>query len=135
VREQVNEFHYRGDLHQDANTKPQSPLTAETARVVALNAWRGPGRLHQTPHFQKRVRERNFTILDVEWVIKYGRIVSGPTFCGEPYNNYKYYFKAEIDGITLKSSFALDATQDYEAGPLVVLITGVWATPSGCRNK
>ena len=135
MREPINEFHYLGPVDQEANTKPQAPLTAESARVVALSAWRGPGRLHQPQHFRKRAQERNFTTLDVEWAIKYGKVVSGPTSCGEPHNNYKYYFRAEIDGIAFKVSFALDATQDYAAGPLVVLITGVWATPSGCRNK
>lgn len=135
MRESVNEFHYLGPVDQEAKTKPQAPLTAETARVVALNAWRGPGRLQQTPHFRKRVKERSFTTLDVEFVIKYGRVVSGPTPCGEPHNNFKYYFRAEVDGIVLKVAFALDATQDYAAGPMVVLITGVWATPNGCRHK
>jgi hypothetical protein len=134
VREPINEFHYTGPVDHEASTKPQAPLSAETARVVALSAWRMPGRLHRTPHFLYRVKERNLTILDVEYVIKYGKVVSGPTFCGEPHSNYKYYFRADVDGITLKVAFALDATQDYAAGPLVVLITAVWNTPTGCRN-
>ena len=135
MSEPMNEFHYIGPVDQEANTKPQAPLSPETARVVALSAWRGPGRIHQVPHFRERAKERNFTTLDVEFAIKYGKVVSGPTFCCEPHNNYKYYFMAEIDGIGFKVSFALDAAQDYAASPLVILITGVWNTATGCRNK
>ena len=135
MSESINEFHYTGSVDQEATTKPQAPLSAETARVVALSAWRGPGRLHRVPHFLKRARERNFTILDFEYAVKHGKVVSGPTFCGEPHNNYKYCFRSNVDGINLEVSFALDATQDYTAGPLVVLITAVWKTRSGCRNK
>ena len=116
-------------------TPSRKPRYRRRRREWLLSAWRGPGRLHRVTHFVKRAKERNFTILDVEYVIKYGSVVSGPTFCGEPHNNHEYYFRAEVDGIMLKVAFALDATQDYEAGPLVVLLTAVWNTPSGCRNK
>jgi len=129
-----NEFVYTGPTDQEARTKPQAPLTAETARVVALSAWR-TGRLQRTPHFLMRLKARGFSILDVESVIRYGRVVAGPTPCGPPHNNHKYYFRDDVDGVGLKVSFALDAEQDYATCPLVVLITAVWCTASGRRDK
>lgn len=133
-RPQANEFHYTGPINPNANTNPQSPLSCESARVVALSAWRLPGRIHITEHFTMRTRGRNFSILDAEEVLRRGKPIDDPMFCPEPHNNYKYKFRAGVDGTLLEIAFAIDATQDYLKAPLVILITGVWKTRSGIRR-
>src|SRR5205085_1292091 len=95
VVQQENEFVYTGPIGDGAKTKPQEPLSAESARVVALSAWNRSGRIWQTPHFRERAKSRVFSILDVHFVIKYGKVVSGPTHC-PAYKNHKYYFKCVV---------------------------------------
>lgn len=124
---------YTGPIDHGNTIQPQRPLSAETARVIALGCWRAPGRIHQLDHFRKRSKERGYSILDVQFAIKYGTIVFGPIFCPEPHNNFKYCFRARVDGIGFKVVFALNPTQDYEVSPLLLLITAVWQTKNGKR--
>lgn len=132
--EEEHSFIYQGQIPRGAKASPQAPLSAETARVVALNAWYSKGRIRLTGHFRKRTGERKFTIFDVEHVIRYGKPSCPVEFCTK-FANYRYRFEAEIDGLTLKIAFALDATQEYHISPLVILITGVWKNRTGKRIR
>lgn len=130
------EIAYRGPANPCVDAQPQKPLSPETARVVALSAWRLPGRLRLTDHFNMRVRQRNFDIFDVEYVIRRGTPVGNAVFCrGKGRNNYKYRFWGKIDGLGLRVVFAIDATQDYHSAPLVILITAAWDTKTGSRKR
>lgn len=130
------EIVYRGPHNQCVNTQPQKPLSPETARVVALSAWRNPGRLRITDHFNMRVSKRNFDIFDVEYVLRHGVPLGSAIFCsGKGRNNYKYRFWCKVDGLGLRVVFAIDATQDYQSAPLVILITAAWDTKTGARKR
>jgi hypothetical protein len=133
VAQEKHEIKYHGPANPSANAQPQKPLSPESARVVALSAWR-IGRLRISGHFTKRVKERKFDILDVEQVIRHGTPKGGAVFC-KRYNNYKYVFHAAVDGIGLRAVFAIDATQDYTTSPLVILITAAWSTKTGARKR
>lgn len=115
---------------------PAKGAFPEGARVVALSAWRLPGRLRLTSHFNMRVCERKFDIFDVEYVIRHGCPVGKAVFCkGEDRNNFKYRFRGTVDGLGLRVVFAIDATQDYFRAPLVILITAAWNTKTGARKR
>lgn len=129
-----HEFIYCGPINRGNRTQSQTPLTPEAARTVALKAWCKGGRLRPTEHFRHRSIERKFTIIEVEFVVRNGRPTDRPEFC-ERFNTYKYRFEAIVDGLPLRVAFALDATQDYDATPLVILITAVWKTKSGLRAR
>lgn len=130
------EVTYRGPLNQSADAMPQKPLSPEGARVVALSAWRLPGRLRLTSHFNMRVVQRKFDIFDVEYVIRNGTPIGKAIFCkGAGRNNYKYRFRGNVDGLGLRIVFAIDATQDYFSAPLVILITAAWNTKTGARKR
>jgi hypothetical protein len=132
-RLRTDEFVYSGPLNPCAETKPQRPLTAESARYVALSAWNIPGRLRLTGHYTKRSKKRRFSILDFEEVLRTGRPMEKGMYCPR-YKNVKYVFKGIVDGLGLRIVFALDATQDYSAAPLVILITAAWSTRDGVRK-
>ena len=53
---------------------PVSLFNAKTLIVLALDV----GRIHITEHFSQRARERKFTTLDAERVLRYGNIVGSP---------------------------------------------------------
>ena len=127
-------FEYSGPINPSSEAKPQATLTPESARVVALSAWRIPGRLRPSDHFTKRLVQRKFDILDVERVIRTGKPKGVGKFCPK-FGNYKYQFKGAVDGMGLRVVFAIDATQDYAATPLVILITAAWNTKSGKRRR
>lgn len=124
---------YKGPIRENHKAQPQAPLSPEAARRVALSAWERGGRIRPTHHFRSRASQRGFTIIETEQVIRYGRCVAGVEACPE-FRNYKYLFEAEIDGVRLRISFALDGTQDYQESPVLILISGVWKTKSGTRE-
>ena len=133
-RESTNDFVYTGPLNPSSEAKPQSALSPESARYVALSAWRIPGRLRPTGHFTKRLIFRRFDIFDTEEVIRRGKPLNDGIFCPD-FNNYKYQFWAVVDGLGLRVVFVIDATQDYQVAPLVILITAAWNTKNGRRIR
>jgi hypothetical protein len=132
-QERTDEFFYSGPLNPCAETEPQKLLSAESARWVALSAWNIPGRLRFTKHFTKRSKKRRFSTLDLEEVLRSGRPTEKGIYCPK-YRNIKYVFRGTVDGLGFRIVFALDATQDYAAAPLVILITAAWTTRDGIRK-
>jgi hypothetical protein len=130
----VSSFVYVGPLNPRSQAVAQKPLTPESARVVALGAWRLDGRLRPVAHFKKRMKQRKFSILDIEEVLRRGRPKGNGRFCPD-HRNYKYEFQGSVDGVGLRVVFAIDATQDYMSAPLVILITAAWNTKSGIRRR
>jgi hypothetical protein len=131
--QRTDEFFYSGPLNPCAETRPQKSLSAESARTVALSAWNLPGRLRLTSHYTKRSKARKFGILDFEEVLRTGRPTDKGIYCPK-YKNVKYVFRGSVDGLGFRIVFALDATQDYAAAPLVILITAAWSTRNGVRK-
>ena len=129
----TDEFFYSGPLNPCAETRPQKPLSAESARYVALSAWNIPGRIRLTSHYKRRSRARRFSILDFQEVLRTGQPTGQVIYCPE-FKNVKYIFRGAVDGLGFRIVFALDATQDYSAAPLVILITAAWSTRNGVRK-
>ena len=137
-KEMQHECWYRGehdlDLPKSEVADPASP-SPEKARLITLGVLSGRvGRFHSTSHFRQRMEEREFDILDVEYVIRNGTCVEGGIFCID-YRNHKYTFRGNIDGTDFETAFALSADHDLILSPLVVLITGCFKTRSGRRRK
>jgi hypothetical protein len=97
-----------------------------------LSAWNIPGRIRLTKHYTKRSKKRRFGILDFEEILRTGKPLEKGIYCPR-YRNVKYVFKGTVDGLGLRIVFALDATQDYTAAPLLILITAAWSTRDGIR--
>lgn len=111
-----------------------SPSSA-FAKAVALKVLSGSlGRYIPTPHFRKRMAERDFDVFDCEYVIRNGKCIGAGEFCKE-YRNHKYKFRGDLDGVEFDAVFALSTDHDYTAAPLLILITGCFKTTSGCRGR
>jgi hypothetical protein len=80
------------------------------------------------------MKERDFDIFEMEYVIRNGRCTEAGIFCVD-HRNHKYTFRGNIDGTDFDAAFALSADHDLIQAPLVVLITGCFKTPSGRRRK
>jgi hypothetical protein len=82
----------------DSNPIPPSP---EAARAIALRVLEGAkGRMLPTQHYQERMEERNFDVLDIEYVIRNGAC-KAHEFVPEK-RQHKYTFSGHIDGKALR---------------------------------
>lgn len=129
---------YVGSHRQEKTTsleiKPTAPKP-DFARTVALGVLgERIGRYHSTPHFTQRVKEREFDVFDIEYAIRNGVCLGEGFFC-EKYRNFKYTFRANIEGIDFDAVFALSADDDFIRSPLLILITGCFKTDSGKRIR
>ena len=114
--------------------KPIAPTT-EFARSLALKVLGGHiGRYRSTPHFKRRVKERDFDVFDIEYAIRNGDCVGTGIFC-EEYRNFKYTFRGTLEGTGFDAVFALSADDDFMRSPLLILITGCFKTVSGKRAR
>lgn len=115
-------------------SRPQPPKW-ELARSVALTILGGErGSYRPSAHFQRKVGQRNFDVFDCEYAIRNGVCIETGEYCDE-HKNYKYMFRADIDGVSFDAVFALSAEHDLIKAPLMILITGCWKTKSGRRAK
>lgn len=136
-REIPHECTYLGTHERNPPKSTDKPLppTADFAQAVALSILGGRvGAYRSGPHVRRRMRERDFDIFDIDYVIRNGACVQGGTFC-EEYRNFKYTFRGNIDGVEFDAVFALSADHHLIESPLMVLITGCFKTESGKRSR
>ena len=107
---------------KEATSAERFPLDAGNAHAILIRAFEA-GFIHVTAHFSMRCKQRGFTVIDAETVIKNGKIVGGPQYCAE-HDNWCFGIAGKSAGEKLEIRLALDPSVDYES-PLVVLITGV----------
>lgn len=129
---------YRGSHEKNVSKcidcKPVAPKVA-LAQAVALGILGGRnGRFHPGQHFRNRMKEREFDVFDVEYVIRNGICIGEGEYC-EQFRNFKYTFRGTIEGTGFDAVFALSADHDFIDAPLMVLITGCFKTASGMRRK
>jgi hypothetical protein len=98
------------------------PLTLGNAQIILVRALE-MGSVHITDHFKQRAKERRFTTIDAERIIKTGKIVCEPEYSLK-HDNWFFRIRGRCEKRTLEMRIALDCRQDYET-PLVILITGV----------
>lgn len=116
----------------DSLDQTPAPPSDELARSVSLSVLCGNrGSLKSMPHCNRRMKERNFDIFDIEYAIRNGRCVK-VEYCAE-YQDHKFTFRCLIDGVEFDAVFALSARHDLIKAPLMVLITGCWKTSNGDR--
>jgi hypothetical protein len=98
-----------------------SPISAHKIIRNALTE----GRVQYGSHFRIRMGERNFDMLDVERVVKFGS-VSGPGEHCAAFHNWRYRLSKKVDDHTLTLVIAIDEQEDLDALPLIILVTGYW---------
>jgi hypothetical protein len=112
-----------------------TPPSSEFARTLALSVLGGVrGRFRRSLHFAQQVVERDFDVFDMEYAIRNGTCVEGGTYCPDN-RDYKYTFRACIDGVDFDAVFAFSAEHDLFASPLLILVTGCWKTKTGKRKR
>jgi hypothetical protein len=79
-----------------------------------------------------RMLERDFTSLDVERVLKGGKICEPPEH-DLRHGNWKYKIRAPIEGCCLEIVVVIDDQEDYDLCPLILPVTGYW-TGRGARD-
>jgi Domain of unknown function (DUF4258) len=102
-------------------SKHEASLSCENATMVIRKAW-GVGRVHLGTHFKKRCAERGVDMLDIENLIRRGKVYGNGVY-SEEYKNWKYRLAASSDDRQLEVVVALDPTEDYTESPLAVLLT------------
>lgn len=137
-QESRSDFRFTGQ-HEDERAVPvektPTPPTSDFAKQVALGVLESSrGRLRTVPHCKQRMRERNFDVFDVNYVIRNGRCIEEGAYC-EQYNDFKYKFNGDIDGLGLDVAFALCAEHDLLVCPILILITGCWKNKTGRRSQ
>jgi len=98
------------------------PLTIENAHIILIRALE-MGSVHLTDHFKQRCKDRRFTTIDAERIIKTGKIVCEPEYSLK-HDNWCFRIRGRCETRALEMRVALDCKQDYE-NPLLVFITGV----------
>jgi hypothetical protein len=123
------------DTRMQLAGKSPAPPTNEYAREVALSILDGSrGKYRSRDHFQKRMKEREFDVFEVAYVIRNGKCVEDGHYCDEQ-KNFEYTFGGDIDGVGFEATFALSAEHDLIKSPLLILVSGVWKTKTGKRRK
>src|SRR5690242_5084982 len=103
MRREVCQFSYTGPINPNSATKPQQALTPESSRNVVLSAWYSHGgRIRPTGHFKMRAKQRRFSMLDCEEVIRCGKPLHARGIYCPKFKNYKYEFKHAVDGLRLR---------------------------------
>ena len=118
-------FMYNGPVVGGAcRAKPEAPLSPANALEIIRAAFLA-GRLQTTTHFREQQSTRLFDSMDAENAIRTGELRGDPEFC--PVNrNWKYRIIADVEDRKLEIVVALDPAEDYDASPLIILITGYW---------
>ncbi len=78
--------------------------------------------------------EREFDIFDMEYAVRNGQPTENGEY-SEKHRDFKYTFRANIDGTDFDAAFSISSEHDFVTSPLMVLITGCWKTKSGKRRK
>jgi len=111
---------------QQENARPsaRAPLSVNNAGIVIERAW-SVGRVQYAGHFRQRIKDRGFTTADIGHVLRSGNVFGSPEYCPD-FDNWKYRMRAEVADEVLEVVVALDPYEDFDATPLVILITAYW---------
>jgi hypothetical protein len=106
------------------STQPEQtlPVCVENARNLLVQALES-GRIHITEHFRQRSRERKFTLVDAEKIIRDGALVGGPVYCPR-FRNWRFRLTGLCCSQALEIRVGLTFELDLES-PVMVLITGI----------
>jgi hypothetical protein len=97
-------------------------VSIDNARILIVRALE-VGRIHITEHFGQRARERKFTSVDAERVLKTGIIVGSPTYC-PAYENWCFSVIGISGSRALEVRVGIDFNLDLEF-PVMALITAI----------
>jgi hypothetical protein len=102
--------------------EPTLPVSIENARVLIVKAL-VLGRMHVTEHFKERGRERGFTTVDAEKIVRDGAIVGKPSYCPR-FENWRFKLTGISCSRKLEICVGLSLELDLDA-PVLALITGI----------
>jgi hypothetical protein len=100
----------------------ECPVSSENALVLLVRALEA-GRTYPTEHFKKQGRERNFTTVDAEHVIRAGKLMAEPAPSVE-FDNWVFRLQGKCENRLLEIRVALDFHEDLDS-PRMFLITGI----------
>lgn len=122
------------ECQHQSDENPISP-SAGRAQAIALSVLGGDkGRYRLTKHCCERMAEREFSVLDMEYVIRNGKCIQEGVFIPN-LRQHKYTFRGNIDGTQFDAAFALSADHDLVEDPLLVLISGCYKNRTGKRKR
>lgn len=98
------------------------PLSLDNARTLLIRAVM-IGNVVITKHFKERGKERGFTTVDVERVLRDGKIARPPEH-DRDFNNWVFRLVGKCETRNFEACVALDWTEDLDL-PTVVYITGI----------
>jgi hypothetical protein len=115
-------------------TEKEFPLSLNNARILLLRAVM-VGNVIVTAHFKKRGKERGFTTVDVERVLRDGRIVGHPQY-SDDFKNWVFRLAGKCETRNFEARVGLDWTEDLDL-PTVIYITGICKgeQPYGRKEK
>lgn len=116
---------------------PQSesklPMSLENARIMLIRAL-DVGRIQVTEHFKQRGRERGFTTVDAERIVRHGTVVGIPTECPQ-FRNWRFKLTGISCGQVLEIYVGLSMELDLEF-PVLAFITGISkGRGKSCKSK
>jgi hypothetical protein len=100
----------------------ECPVSLENARKLLVRALE-EGRTHPTDHFKKRARERDFTTVDAEHVIRSGQLMDEPDPC-PGHDTWTFKLLGKCETRLLEIRVALSFKEDLDS-PRMFLITGI----------
>lgn len=106
-----------------SDPKTTGKISPQNAHDVVKRALGPSGRVHWTPHFKRRGRQRGFTTIDAENLARTGIINEEGVYCPK-YGNWKYKLKGSSAGKHLEMVVALDPAVDHVDCPQAIFVTG-----------
>lgn len=100
----------------------ECPVSLDNARKLLVRALE-EGRTYPTEHFKKEGRERRFTTLDAEHIIRSGELIGNPEPCPD-YDTWLFKLIGKCETRFLEIRAALDFKEDLDS-PRMFLITGI----------
>ncbi len=118
------EYAYCGPEEQPQRAVDQGKsvaLSPEAAEKVFRSAWTR-GRYHLSPQFKERCTDRTVDLVDVENLIRDGRVRAHPEYDSKR-RNWKYRLGGTVDERHVEIVIALDPAEDYTGSPLAIFVT------------
>lgn len=109
----------------------ECPVSLDGAARLFIRALE-EGRTYPTEHFKKRGRERGFTTVDAEHVIRGGRIIDEPEPCPN-HDTWMFKIAGKCETRRLEIRVALDFKEDLES-PRMFLVTGIFKASTSRRT-
>lgn len=118
---------------ESPKSESKFPMSLGNARIMLIRAL-DLGRIHVTEHFKQRARERSFTTVDAERIIRHGTVDGEPIECPK-FKNWRFKLTGISCGQVLEIYVGLSMELDLEF-PVLAFITGISkGRGKSCKSK